>query len=54
MALDEPFREEGLLTRDARMVERIGPAGSGQLAKMVNQICIAGVLESLAEGIHFA
>lgn len=38
----------------ARMVERIGPAGSGQLAKMVNQICIAGVLESLAEGIHFA
>ncbi len=32
----------------------IGPAGSGQLAKMVNQICIAGVLQGLAEGLHFA
>jgi 3-hydroxyisobutyrate dehydrogenase len=31
----------------------LGPAGSGQLAKMVNQICIAGLLEALAEGIHF-
>jgi len=38
----------------ARLVKRIGPAGSGQLAKMVNQICIAGVVEGLAEGIHFA
>jgi 3-hydroxyisobutyrate dehydrogenase-like beta-hydroxyacid dehydrogenase len=32
----------------------IGPAGAGQLAKMVNQICIAGVLQGLAEGLHFA
>jgi 3-hydroxyisobutyrate dehydrogenase-like beta-hydroxyacid dehydrogenase len=32
----------------------VGPAGSGQLAKMVNQICIAGVLQGLAEGLHFA
>lgn len=32
----------------------IGPAGAGQLAKMVNQICIAGVLQGLAEGVHFA
>jgi len=31
----------------------IGPAGSGQLAKMVNQICIAGVLQGLAEALHF-
>jgi 3-hydroxyisobutyrate dehydrogenase-like beta-hydroxyacid dehydrogenase len=38
----------------ARCVRRLGPAGSGQLAKMVNQICIAGVLEGLAEGLHFA
>ncbi len=38
----------------ARMVKRLGPAGSGQLAKMVNQICIAGVVEGLAEGLHFA
>jgi 3-hydroxyisobutyrate dehydrogenase-like beta-hydroxyacid dehydrogenase len=32
----------------------IGPAGAGQLAKMVNQICIAGVVQGLAEGLHFA
>ncbi len=32
----------------------VGPAGSGQLAKMVNQICIAGVVQGLAEGLHFA
>jgi 3-hydroxyisobutyrate dehydrogenase len=32
----------------------IGPAGSGQLAKMVNQLCIAGVVQGLAEGLHFA
>jgi 3-hydroxyisobutyrate dehydrogenase-like beta-hydroxyacid dehydrogenase len=38
----------------ARFVRRLGPAGSGQLAKMVNQVCIAGVLEGLAEGLHFA
>lgn len=38
----------------ARMVGLMGPAGSGQLAKMVNQICIVGLLQSLAEGLHFA
>jgi 3-hydroxyisobutyrate dehydrogenase len=38
----------------ARMVTLIGPAGSGQLTKMVNQICIAGLVQGLAEGIHFA
>lgn len=38
----------------ARMVGLMGPAGSGQLAKMVNQICIAGVVQGLAEGVHFA
>ncbi|MBL8201762.1 MAG: NAD(P)-dependent oxidoreductase [Chromatiales bacterium] len=37
----------------ARAVTRVGPAGSGQLAKMVNQICIAGLLQSLSEGIAF-
>ena len=31
----------------------LGPAGSGQLAKMVNQICIAGVVQGLAEGLEF-
>jgi 3-hydroxyisobutyrate dehydrogenase-like beta-hydroxyacid dehydrogenase len=38
----------------ARRVRRLGPAGSGQLAKMVNQLCIAGVLQGLSEGLHFA
>jgi 3-hydroxyisobutyrate dehydrogenase-like beta-hydroxyacid dehydrogenase len=37
----------------AKAVTRIGPSGSGQLAKMVNQICIAGLVEALAEGIVF-
>jgi 3-hydroxyisobutyrate dehydrogenase len=32
----------------------MGPAGSGQLAKMVNQICIAGLVQGLSEGLHFA
>lgn len=37
----------------ARAFTLIGPAGSGQLAKMVNQICIAGLLQGLAEGVNF-
>jgi 3-hydroxyisobutyrate dehydrogenase-like beta-hydroxyacid dehydrogenase len=35
-------------------VERLGPAGAGQLTKMVNQICIAGVVQGLAEAVDFA
>jgi 3-hydroxyisobutyrate dehydrogenase len=38
----------------AAKVGLMGPVGSGQLAKMVNQICIAGVVQGLAEGLHFA
>lgn len=38
----------------ARMVGLMGPVGAGQLTKMVNQICIAGLVQGLAEGIHFA
>jgi len=38
----------------AKAITRIGPAGSGQLAKAVNQICIAGIVQGLAEGLHFA
>ena len=38
----------------ARMIGLMGPTGSGQLAKMVNQICIAGLVQGLSEGIHFA
>jgi 3-hydroxyisobutyrate dehydrogenase/2-hydroxy-3-oxopropionate reductase len=38
----------------AKMVGLMGQAGSGQLTKMVNQICIAGLVQGLSEGIHFA
>ena len=37
----------------ARAVTLIGPAGSGQLTKMVNQICIAGLVQALSEGLEF-
>jgi 3-hydroxyisobutyrate dehydrogenase-like beta-hydroxyacid dehydrogenase len=36
-----------------KAVTLIGPSGAGQLAKMVNQICIAGLVQGLSEGIHF-
>ncbi|MBW8725640.1 MAG: NAD(P)-dependent oxidoreductase, partial [Inquilinus limosus] len=38
----------------ARACTLMGPAGSGQLTKMVNQICIAGLVQALAEGLNFA
>ena len=38
----------------ARACERLGPAGAGQLTKMVNQICIAGIVQGLSEGVNFA
>lgn len=38
----------------ARAVTLMGPAGAGQLTKMVNQICIAGLVQALAEGLNFA
>jgi 3-hydroxyisobutyrate dehydrogenase-like beta-hydroxyacid dehydrogenase len=38
----------------AKAITLIGSAGAGQLAKMVNQICIAGVVQGLSEGLHFA
>ena len=38
----------------ARAAELLGPVGSGQLTKMVNQICIAGLVQGLSEGLHFA
>jgi len=38
----------------ARMQARLGDSGSGQLAKMVNQICIAGLVQGLAEALNFA
>ena len=52
---EEAFaRAQPLFACYAKQSLRIGPAGAGQLAKMVNQICIAGLLEALAEGLRFA
>ena len=45
---------EPVMNAYAKMIVHLGPSGSGQLAKMVNQICIAGVVQGLAEAIHFA
>src|SRR5882757_813393 len=51
----EPFgRAEKVIAAYARACNLMGSPGSGQLAKMVNQICIAGLVQGLAEGIHFA
>ncbi|CAH0992913.1 2-hydroxy-3-oxopropionate reductase [Sinobacterium norvegicum] len=38
----------------AKKTQLMGAAGAGQLTKMVNQICIAGLVQGLSEGIHFA
>jgi 3-hydroxyisobutyrate dehydrogenase-like beta-hydroxyacid dehydrogenase len=43
-----------LLACYAQSATLLGPPGAGQLTKLVNQICIAGVVEGLAEGLHFA
>ena len=45
---------EPVIAAYARICRRLGPSGAGQLAKMVNQICIAGLVQGLAEGLHFA
>ncbi|MCC7115645.1 MAG: NAD(P)-dependent oxidoreductase [Burkholderiales bacterium] len=45
---------EAVLACYARAVTLMGPPGAGQLTKMVNQICIAGLVQALAEGIDFA
>ena len=51
----EPFaRAEKVIAAYARACNLMGKSGSGQLAKMVNQICIAGVVQGLAEALHFA
>jgi 3-hydroxyisobutyrate dehydrogenase len=50
----EPFaRAEKVIAAYAKACNLMGASGSGQLAKMVNQICIAGLVQGLAEGIHF-
>jgi 3-hydroxyisobutyrate dehydrogenase-like beta-hydroxyacid dehydrogenase len=47
-------KAEEVMATYARAVTLMGPSGSGQLTKMVNQICIAGVVQGLAEGLNFA
>jgi 3-hydroxyisobutyrate dehydrogenase len=47
-------RAQPALMAYSKAVKRMGPSGSGQLAKMVNQIAIAGVVQGLAEAVHFA
>ncbi len=51
----EPFaKADPVIACYARAVKLLGPSGAGQLTKMVNQICIAGVVQGLSEAIHFA
>ena len=51
---DTYAKAEPVIMHYAKACRLIGPAGSGQLTKMVNQICIAGLVQGLAEGVHFA
>jgi 3-hydroxyisobutyrate dehydrogenase len=46
-------KAEPVIASFARMCKRLGPSGAGQLTKMINQICIAGLVQGLAEGLHF-
>ncbi|MBM1218838.1 NAD(P)-dependent oxidoreductase [Ponticoccus sp. SC2-23] len=47
-------RAEPVIAAYAKMCSRLGESGAGQLTKMVNQICIAGLVQGLSEGLHFA
>ena len=47
-------KAEPVIAAFARACRLMGPSGAGQLTKMVNQICIAGLVQGLAEGVHFA
>jgi 3-hydroxyisobutyrate dehydrogenase-like beta-hydroxyacid dehydrogenase len=47
-------RAEPVIMSFARACRLLGPTGAGQLTKMVNQICIAGLVQGLSEGVHFA
>ena len=52
---EEPYaRAEPIIDCYAKICRRIGASGSGQLTKMVNQICIGGLLQALSEGLLFA
>ncbi len=45
---------EPVMQAYGRSIKRLGESGAGQLTKMVNQICIAGLVQGLSEGLHFA
>ena len=47
-------RAAAIIAPYAKAVAHLGDSGAGQLTKMVNQICIAGLVQALAEGLHFA
>ena len=47
-------RAQGVIDSYAKIVKLMGHVGSGQLTKMVNQVCIAGIVQGLSEGLHFA
>lgn len=47
-------RAEPVMQGYAKACKRLGESGAGQLTKMVNQICIAGLVQGLSEGLHFA
>ena len=47
-------RAEPVIAAFARACRLMGPSGAGQLTKMVNQICIGGLVQALSEGVHFA
>ncbi|MBV8107374.1 MAG: NAD(P)-dependent oxidoreductase [Hyphomicrobiales bacterium] len=51
---DDFAKAEPVIAAYARSCRLMGPAGAGQLTKMVNQICIAGLVQALAEGLRFA
>jgi 3-hydroxyisobutyrate dehydrogenase-like beta-hydroxyacid dehydrogenase len=52
---EEDFQKaQPVIKAYARAVTLIGPSGAGQLTKMVNQICIGGLIQGLAEALHFA
>lgn len=47
-------KAEPMIDAYAKMCKRLGETGMGQMCKMVNQICIAGLVQGLSEGLHFA
>tara|TARA_B110000503_G_scaffold135104_1_gene215075 strand:- start:21 stop:899 length:879 start_codon:yes stop_codon:yes gene_type:complete len=51
---EDYLRAEPIMQAYAKITTHLGPVGNGQLTKMVNQICIAGLVQGLAEGVAFA